>query len=600
MTTAATAEQAAPSGLIVEDNAAQIDAAQMRKTQFLDRLQSEVCAAADAELARVGQTAQGCPYIENWIGYYRSRPASHVERALKRYAPEASAATSAADYIPLVAERVRRAVTVWATTGEITGVPEELAGQLPTGGLLGAMGGILSGIGGAVTGALGSVGSAIGGIFTKTREGEAAGEGDAEQIQSQLSGGQSLDAGVKSKMEGAYGHDFSHVRVHTDSRAAGLSDGLNARAFTIGNDIAFAAGEYKPGTLIGDALLAHELAHVVQQGSQASFNAPMQKGQNEYNSLEEDADVSAVNAVVSMWGKTKGAFGNISQNAMPRFRSGLKLQRCPASKQAGPPTTTPTTTPGQSCKPTLQNPEWSVSPEPRLVPVQGGCALDFSGGRPPAEAASFGGAGMSFKGNIQIPPTCPGKVYFTQLVNQVNLSIVACEDGTTVCQGGSLTWGFDKFKHIPSRYASDIETRSGQTLEQLVNFGDSPGHPNISEIDTMVRFCLEDEFVTFIVHENPAGVIQPLGWMHWKFNARAWRDAGTCPATTRTPDCAGWHLDGVGQKLGDNFAGGAPPVPLNFSLPVVTAADLPFSDCPENTCAAPAAGSTQPIGGPGK
>ena len=57
-------------------------------------------------------------------------------------------------------------------------------------------------------------------------------------------------------MGAAFGHDFSSVRVHTDSSDAALSDQLNARAFTIGSDIAFGSGEYQPGTMIGDALIA--------------------------------------------------------------------------------------------------------------------------------------------------------------------------------------------------------------------------------------------------------------------------------------------------------------------------------------------------------
>jgi hypothetical protein len=67
-------------------------------------------------------------------------------------------------------------------------------------------------------------------------------------------------------MSSAFGYDFSGVRVHTGTKAASVATELNARAFTVGRDIAFGAGEYQPGTPIGDALIAHELAHVVQQG----------------------------------------------------------------------------------------------------------------------------------------------------------------------------------------------------------------------------------------------------------------------------------------------------------------------------------------------
>jgi len=315
---AATSEtEAAPAGLLAEDEAGELGPGQMRKTEFLDELQRAVCAAADAELAAVGRTAQGCPYIERWIGYYRTRSSSQVERALRRYAPEATAVRTAGEYIPAVAERVRRAVSVWATTGQLTGVPEELAGQLFGGGSLGA-----------VSGLLGGVGSVLSGIFTKAREGGARHADDPQRIQAQLGSGNSLDGGVRAKMETAFGHDFSRVRVHTDSQAARLSDNLNARAFTVGTDVAFAAGEYHPGTLVGDALLAHELAHVVQQGGSVSPAGPLPKSETEYNSLEEDADISAVGAVISLWGRAKGATASISQNTTSRLKSGLRLQRC--------------------------------------------------------------------------------------------------------------------------------------------------------------------------------------------------------------------------------------------------------------------------------
>jgi Domain of unknown function (DUF4157) len=78
------------------------------------------------------------------------------------------------------------------------------------------------------------------------------------------SGGQPLDAGVRNVMEPRFVHDFRHVRVHTDRRAAELADGINARAFTVGPRMFFGAGAYAPGTTAGSRLLAHELAHVVQ------------------------------------------------------------------------------------------------------------------------------------------------------------------------------------------------------------------------------------------------------------------------------------------------------------------------------------------------
>jgi hypothetical protein len=77
--------------------------------------------------------------------------------------------------------------------------------------------------------------------------------------------GQPLDAPTRAFMERRFGHDFARVRIHTDRRSADAARGLAARAFTVGDDVFFARGQYSPQTSSGRALLAHELAHVVQQ-----------------------------------------------------------------------------------------------------------------------------------------------------------------------------------------------------------------------------------------------------------------------------------------------------------------------------------------------
>ncbi len=79
--------------------------------------------------------------------------------------------------------------------------------------------------------------------------------------------GQPLDAGIQAFMEPRFGFDFSGVRVHTDARAAESARTVNALAYTVGRDVVFGEGEYAPGTSEGRRLLAHELTHVVQQGS---------------------------------------------------------------------------------------------------------------------------------------------------------------------------------------------------------------------------------------------------------------------------------------------------------------------------------------------
>lgn len=83
-------------------------------------------------------------------------------------------------------------------------------------------------------------------------------------------GGQPLDDQTRAFMEPRFGHDFSQVRIHTDSRASQSSEQIAARAYTVGSDIAFRSGEFSPGSSDGKRLLAHELTHVVQQAEGSS------------------------------------------------------------------------------------------------------------------------------------------------------------------------------------------------------------------------------------------------------------------------------------------------------------------------------------------
>lgn len=86
-------------------------------------------------------------------------------------------------------------------------------------------------------------------------------------VRSLEGGGQPLPTAIRQYMEPRFSHDFSSVRIHTDGRASGMARLANARAFTSGRNVVFAAGEYAPsGSTESLRLLAHELTHVVQQG----------------------------------------------------------------------------------------------------------------------------------------------------------------------------------------------------------------------------------------------------------------------------------------------------------------------------------------------
>lgn len=77
--------------------------------------------------------------------------------------------------------------------------------------------------------------------------------------------GQPLDAAIAQRFERHFGHDFGAVRVHTDAKAAESARAVDAQAYTVGSEVVFAADQYRPDSAGGQRLIAHELAHVVQQ-----------------------------------------------------------------------------------------------------------------------------------------------------------------------------------------------------------------------------------------------------------------------------------------------------------------------------------------------
>lgn len=86
----------------------------------------------------------------------------------------------------------------------------------------------------------------------------------------QNSGGSTLDGSTRGVMESRFGFDFGNVRIHSDEHAAKSAEAVNARAYTVGNDVVFGKNEYSPGTASGKYLLAHELTHVIQQDGRSS------------------------------------------------------------------------------------------------------------------------------------------------------------------------------------------------------------------------------------------------------------------------------------------------------------------------------------------
>ena len=95
--------------------------------------------------------------------------------------------------------------------------------------------------------------------------GTFASETVSNQINSSRGKGNKIDAASRSFMENRFGADFTAIKIHTDSEAIQMNRELNAKAFTLGNDIYFNEGQYQPGSDYGNHLLAHELTHTLQQ-----------------------------------------------------------------------------------------------------------------------------------------------------------------------------------------------------------------------------------------------------------------------------------------------------------------------------------------------
>ncbi len=138
--------------------------------------------------------------------------------------------------------------------------------------------------------------------------------------------GQPLDPEVRAFMEPRFGHDFTNVRVHANASAAESARAVNARAYSVENNVVFGAGGFQPHTAGGRELLAHELTHVVQQ-SRGAHLATSSRAIDPDPALEAEAESVG-----------HGIHGDGSFKTRPAVSSAL--QRKPAGgsgKKARPP-----------------------------------------------------------------------------------------------------------------------------------------------------------------------------------------------------------------------------------------------------------------------
>jgi len=246
---------------------------------LLAQLRPRVEEAVAEELVGTDWTPQNCPWLDYWFSYYEHRSDDEIEAAMHKYAPATRDIRDAADFVPAVVEQVRRGVARWRKTGEIDG---------PTG----------------IDAARGANGELIGdtGTFAVASLGE----------------GQPLD-GVSSSILSTLGGSVSDVQVHTGARAERLAAQADALAFTLGSHIVYGADAPRPGSLAGDALLAHELAHVQQQRGASPGEASVR----ESPAAEANADAAVAHAAASHFG-----LGNTLGRAWHAMSAPLGLQRC--------------------------------------------------------------------------------------------------------------------------------------------------------------------------------------------------------------------------------------------------------------------------------
>jgi hypothetical protein len=257
---------------IVEDGRA-LAPGQMHRSQFLTTLRDTLLRECEVELAPFGRTAKDCPYILRTIERYASRPIASLMRLIRHFGKP----PAGADAHGLIRAVTQQARTVARRVGEKR--PHRVQASTDGRGPLRPH--------------------------------------DPNVIVRSLGGGAPLQQPTLGQMERGFGADFEPVRVHVDATADRLNTEVGARAFTVGSDIAFAAGQYQPGTSAGDMLIAHELTHTIQQRSRRAPPAPV----GDDRELERQADRAASMAIGG------SAQADISLAAID---GGLRVQRWPA------------------------------------------------------------------------------------------------------------------------------------------------------------------------------------------------------------------------------------------------------------------------------
>ncbi|MGV8803579.1 MAG: eCIS core domain-containing protein [Polaromonas sp.] len=286
--------------------------------------------------------------------------------------------------------------------------------------------------------------------------------------------GSPLEPVLRQDMERRFGHDFSRVRVHCSESAAQSARSLAANAYTVGHDIAFAAGRFAPGTQAGRRLLAHELTHVVQQ-SQAPTASPSNArppGANISHSdvlLARDMDAGApADAGASSAPRDAAPVAGVPAGAGTGVDAGTGSAPAAAPARApvaaGPSATIGAVTFRGSSNRIAPTQTATVAVTLSGLPAGGSAAIDVEGsGGANGSATITAGASLTASGNVTVrgdTQTTPGNAGRLKLRASVGAAVVGRSAGFTVA-----AWPTD---FTISRNA-DINTATGVGLR--VNIG---------------------------------------------------------------------------------------------------------------------------------
>jgi Domain of unknown function (DUF4157) len=229
--------------------------------------------------------------------------------------------------------------------------------------------------------------------------------------------GQSLNTETRAFMEPRFGHDFSHVRVHADTKAAKSAHAVNAMAYTVGRNVVFGAEQYRPGTNAGRQLLAHELTHVAQQRAIAD-PAPRELAIGPTHDIHEhEADVAAAQAM-------NGA--NVFQSSR---LGGPQLQRQskPAEEEKG------------------RKSEIEITPSTQTIPLSEAekqtPIVPAATGLPDKSPSNNGTPATKVEEKFGIEPSIEGSVADKKITTNIEVAIPIQQLGTVMVFGQPLVFG---------------------------------------------------------------------------------------------------------------------------------------------------------------